>query len=194
MKLRAYGAKLPLDEFKIIGFAEGQMASGRVRPASLWRSALLCLGLTALASGCARLPVWFPGHTPAKAARPPAAVAKARPASQPRHRKPMHRPERPSAAPPAQVAMIDPKALVGKKPPVVSGLLGAPSSIAKDEMSLVWTYRAEGCALKIYFYPDLKTSDFHVLKFSLADADGKPLDADAACRQKLLALRTHDTG
>ncbi len=170
------------------------MASGRVRPATFWRSALLCLGLTALASGCSRLPDWLPGHAPPKAAPPPAAVAEAAPASEPRRRKPAHHAEKPPTAPPAQVAMVDPETLVGKKPPVVSGLLGAPSSIAKDEMSLVWTYRAEGCALKIYFYPDLKTSDFHVLKFSLADAEGKPLDADAACRQKLLALRTHDTG
>lgn len=168
------------------------MVRGYARPESIWRSAgmaALCAGL----SSCAHAPNWMPWHR-----TPPAAQSQA--AAPARSPKETRRPTRHSehrARPtehPAQVAMIEPANLVGKKRSDVTRLLGAPDRISKDDPSLVWTYEADGCALRIYFYPDLKTSAFHVLKFSLAGADGKPLDADAPCRRKLLAMRENDTG
>ena len=171
------------------------MARGRTCPAPGWRKALLGLGfgLATALGGCAHAPSWVPWHK-SEPAPPPHSepTPPPPPAEPPRKPKPRHVERRPQ--PQRQVAMVDPTALVGMKPTAVGKLLGSPSSIAKDELSLVWTYAADGCALKVYFYPDLKTTDFHVLKFSLAGADGKKLDADAPCRRKLLAVRDHDAG
>ncbi len=173
------------------------MAKGPGCPALLRRNMLVVVGLGALLSGCAHTPEWAPWYkAPEKqAARSEPAVPELRKTQSEkpaRRRVPRHSERKP--APEPQLAMIDPDSLVGMKPPAVGRLLGQPAAIAKEELSLVWTYKADDCALKVYFYPDIKTSDFHVLKFSLAGADGKTLDDDAPCRRKLLALREHDTG
>jgi hypothetical protein len=173
------------------------MAKGLGCPALLRRNVVLAVGLSAFLGGCTHVPTWVPWYKPpAKPiAKPePAVPEMPKSASEEHPRKHVTRRSARKAVREPQVAMIDPDSLVGMKPPAVSRMLGQPAAIAKEELSLVWTYRADGCALKVYFYPDIKTSDFHVLKFSLAGADGKTLDDDAPCRRKLLALREHDTG
>ena len=148
-------------------------------------------------SGCTTTPDWVPWHKPAAKVEARDEVA---PQPEPkrdvrrRHRPPRPVPHKQEAPAEPQIAMIDPNALVGLKPPAVTHLLGAPAGTTKDEMSLVWTYAAAGCAMKVYFYPDLKTAEFHVLKFTLSDADGQKLDDDAPCRRKLLAQKNNDTG
>ena len=175
------------------------MRDGRMRLARHGRKALLCAGLAVTLGGCAQLDEWFPWLPWAKPAEQAQAAPEAAPPPPPAEAekpKPVKRaPAKPAAPPPEpEIAMVDPGTLVGLRPGAVGKLLGTPDSIAKQEMSLIWTYSADGCALKVYFYPDLKTSDFHVLKFSLAGEDGKPLDKEAPCRRKLLALKTNDAG
>ncbi len=170
------------------------MAKGLPSWASRCRQALVVAGAAALIGGCAHLPNPFAPeqkNAPAPAA-PPAPAVSEPPQEQPAPAAP-RRPAR-RTKPPVQTAMIDPNSLVGLKRPDVVRLLGMPTRVAKDELSLIWTYAVEGCALQVYFYPDLKTADFHVLKYTLADADGKALDADTPCRRKLLAIRENDTG
>jgi len=168
------------------------MAAVHLRLTPYWRRGLIYAGLTLELSGCAHAPAWWPWRAPERKIAVAPAVPREPP---PRARKP-HHPHRAARqpAPPIEVAMIDPASLVGLKRPAVTRMLGAPFKTTKDEMSLVWIYAAEGCALRIYFYPDLKTSDFHVLKYTLAGEDGKTLEDDAPCRRKLLAVRDHDTG
>lgn len=174
------------------------MARHRVRLAPRWQGTAVCAAVALTLAGCAHTPDWVPWHK-AEAAQ----TAQQQPAPEPPHeethrRKPTRsaprKAEVPATAAEPQVAMVDPNALVGMKPPAVTRLLGPPANTTKDEMSLVWTYAADGCVMRIYFYPDLKTADFHVLKFTLADADGKPLADEAPCRRKLLAQRANDTG
>ena len=90
--------------------------------------------------------------------------------------------------------IIAPESLIGLRPDQVSGQLGRPKKIAKDGPGLVWRYVAAGCGLNVYFFPDLKTNEFHVLKFSLEGADGKALDVNAPCRRQLLALKDQNAG
>ena len=173
------------------------MAKGRKRLAPYWRGALISAGLAVALGGCTHWPEWVPWYKPAETAKAEPAVPAVPPSEETRkphiaHPAPHH--TEPPPPPEPQIAMADPDTLVGMKPDAVSKLLGPPANIVKAELSLVWTYSADGCALKVYFYPDLKTSDFHVLKFSLAGAGGKTLDKDDPCRRKLLALKTHDTG
>jgi hypothetical protein len=155
------------------------------------------MGLCALVGGCTAAPDWAPWTKQPETesrAREPAVPELRKPTPRPHHHKSSaHRAERKRVKEP-EVTMLDPGTLVGMKPQSVAHALGEPAAIAKENLSLVWTYRADGCALNVYFYPDIKTSDFHVLKFSLAGADGKTLDANAPCRRKLLALRENDTG
>ena len=161
---------------------------------SRWPALLLGLAACALLNGCATLPGWVPWHTSSKPAAPAARAAEPQgPERRPKPRHTVRRPEPPAEAP-VEVASIDPNTLVGLRPPAVSKLLGSPAKTAKDEMSVVWTYGTEGCALTIYFYPDLKTTNFHVLKYSFSDAAGKPLAPADPCARKLLAARSNDAG
>lgn len=168
------------------------MPGVRVRLSPDWRGALFVAGLSVVLAGCASTPDWVPWHKPVQQAdsRPTAPHG---PRSEPQKPK---APARSASKPkePVKVAMIDPTVLVGLKRPAVAALLGKPSATSKDEMSLVWSYVANGCALKVYFYPDLKTANFHVLKYTLANEDGKPLDKNAPCRRKLLAVRAQNAG
>ena len=155
----------------------------------------LLLGLAPALAGCAQLSNWFD--------QPKAAVHDTIQQPTPRAREAVHRPRpgprrsEPAPTPadlPAQVASIDPQSLVGLTAPAVTRLLGAPGNTAKDQMSLVWTYGGEGCVLKVYFYPDLKTAAFHVLKYSVAGADGKPLIDAAPCLRQIQSARNDDRG
>lgn len=170
------------------------MAKRRPNRTSRRRQAMALAGATALLSGCAHFPNPF-APAPKAPAPPPLQPP---PITQQQQLPPPAPVERHHAArrakPPVRTAMIDPNMLVGLMRPAVVRLLGTPTKITKDELSLIWTYTVEGCALQVYFYPDLKTADFHVLKYTLAGADGKALDADAPCRRKLLAVRENDTG
>lgn len=175
------------------------MAKGRRRLAQHGRNALLCAGLAVTLGGCAQMHAWFPWlpwQEPAPEAEAAPPETPLPPPPEPEKPKAVKRAPAKAAEPPPEpeIAMVDPDTLVGMRPDAVGKLLGTPDSIGKEEMSLIWTYSADGCALRVYFYPDLKTSDFHVLKFSLAGEDGKPLDKEAPCRRKLLALKTNDAG
>ncbi|MDE2462773.1 MAG: hypothetical protein KGO02_03540 [Alphaproteobacteria bacterium] len=90
--------------------------------------------------------------------------------------------------------MVEPQSLIGLRRGQVARQLGQPHGIAKDGPGLVWRYVAAGCGLNVYFFPDLKTNEFHVLKFSLEGPDGKALDINAPCRRQLLALKDQNAG
>lgn len=153
------------------------------------------------ASGCSHLgPAASPTQSGASqsGASGPLQAAPPVPAPRPQHheaaREPVRHPGHDVPPEPAQLAMIEPQALVGLKPEAVQQRIGRPEAIDKDGLALIWRYTADQCDLSVYFFPDLKTSEFHVLKFSLAGADGKALDPDAPCRRKLLALKDVHAG
>ncbi len=171
----------------------------RVAPIVLSISGALAL------SSCASLNPFAPHRLPATASKPPVALSQPHPptAAIP---EPTPRPFHPSPTPPRHSlpaetraarprrTMIVPESLIGLRPDQVSGQLGRPQKIAKDGPGLVWRYVAAGCGLNVYFFPDLRTNQFHVLKFSLAGADGKALDSNAPCRRQLLTLKDPNAG
>lgn len=169
-----------------MGMAWGRLPYG-------WCAASLGMSAAILLNGCAQMPDWVTGHkdagqppdtVAAAPAPPPPAPHKARPKSTAHH----------ADAPPVQVASIDPATLVGLKPVAVARVLGTPERISKADMSLVWTYAADDCMLQVYFYPDLNTTDFHVLKYSLAGGDGKPLPAADPCLREILSMKNDEPG
>ncbi len=167
---------------------------------------VLSIGGALVLSSCASLNPFAPQQPPVTASRPPQVLslpqphAAAIPAPRPRPFYPAPPPPLRHPLPPEARAarprktVITPESLIGLRPDQVSGQLGRPRKIAKDGPGLVWHYVAAGCGLNVYFFPDLKTNQFHVLKFSLEGAGGKALDVNAPCRRQLLALKDPNAG
>jgi hypothetical protein len=93
-----------------------------------------------------------------------------------------------------KTAAIDPNSLIGLDPPAVAKLLGPPSTVAKGEPSLVWTYIATGCTFRVFFYPDLKTASFHALKYGGFDGNGEQIGLSQTCIRNILTARVNGSG
>jgi hypothetical protein len=65
-------------------------------------------------------------------------------------------------------------------------MLGQPSSVREQPPSTVWTYKAQGCALDVFFFMDLSTRAFRVLSTELT-TDPKVTDARRVCLRQLQA-------
>ncbi len=86
---------------------------------------------------------------------------------------------------PERVASIDPKSLIGLAPSAVERLLGTPSHVSKVDPSLVWTYAGQGCTFRVFFYPDIKTTAFHALKYASSG------DERANCIRSILTVKSN---
>lgn len=66
-------------------------------------------------------------------------------------------------------------------------VLRSPDSVNNDNLSVVWTYAPPGCTLRLFFYPDIKTTVFHLLKYDFRDSAGDMLMPGDACMDSMLA-------
>ena len=147
------------------------------------------------ADGCA---VWERLHGTSKGASPQAAVEQppsvaTPPFSQPPPAKPRRQVRETAREPtrePEKVASIDPKNLIGLAPAAVEKLLGTPTNVSNGDPSLVWTYAGQGCSFQIFFYPDLKTSSFHALKYGSTGGAGE----SDSCIRNILTVRSNGPG
>lgn len=108
------------------------------------------------------------------------------------HEPPPAKPEKPEKL--ERLASVDPNSLIGLEPPAVEKLLGSPSKITKSDLSLVWVYSGAGCAFQIFFYPDVKTSAFHALKYGGIDGVGGSLMTSQPCIRDILVAKTNAPG
>ena len=115
---------------------------------------------------------------------PPTQLPKPKPAA----REPV-KPEKPE-----RLAEVDPNSLIGLDPPNVEKLLGSPTRVSKSDISLVWTFSAPSCSFQIFFYPDLKTSAFHALKYGGVDGNGTQLATSELCIRGILTAKTNAPG
>ena len=162
----------------------------------LWLAGLLVLALGFGVGGCSIFEAPKPDASPQ--APPPDTKSHAHaqqiPKQKPKPPPPIpdlreadtHEPEPP---PPPKVASIDPNSLIGLDPPSVQKLLGAPANIRTGNPSIIWTYAGTGCVFQVIFYPDIKTANFHALKFLASDGAGG--HADETCIHNLLVLRNN---
>lgn len=105
------------------------------------------------------------------------------------------RPEKPDKPEKLErLAEVDPNTLIGLDPPTVEKVLGTPSKISKSDISLVWTFSAPNCSFQIFFYPDLKTSAFHALKYGGIDGNGAQLAMSELCIRGILTAKTNAPG
>jgi hypothetical protein len=109
-------------------------------------------------------------------------------ASKPRPRKPGVPNEQPQPKPPAP-GRIMPADLIGSDFAEVLRLIRQPDTVQTNALAIVWTYSEPVCKLQLFFYPDIETTTFHVLKYDLRDAAGEKLDNPGQCMQRIVVAR-----
>jgi hypothetical protein len=116
-----------------------------------------------------------PTRVPAPRRAPPMRQASAQPPATP-----------PVVAPPRTV---EPAELVGFNFDSVLEVLRQPDAVEKNALSVVWTYAGSQCTLQLYFYPDIQTAVFRLLKYELKDSSGGKLNGGGACMQPMMASK-----
>ena len=84
------------------------------------------------------------------------------------------------------IVRIEPKTLVGLTRTQVREMMGAPVTIADSPPSTVWSYRAKGCALDVFFYFDVGSKTFRALTFDLKNG-GKKGAVSPTCLSRIKA-------
>jgi hypothetical protein len=101
-----------------------------------------------------------------------------------------------TAMPPKEAAPepepVAPADLVGFDFPAVQQVLGHPSSVQNSALSVVWTYWQTECTVQLYFYPDIQTKIFHLLKYDLKNGTGERLNDWNSCMRQIVAMRTDE--
>jgi hypothetical protein len=165
---------------------------------TLWSAMRIAGGMIFLATtleGCMTLGDSVP-PAPEPAAPPPVAVsapAEEQPAPKP---EPKPSPKKKARSRPEPVSRverptIDPKTLIGLDQAGVRHILGSPSRVKSDHLSLTWIYRTPSCSMQVVFYPSLEDASFHVLKFAGSNKDGSPADSPDACVSHILIARSN---
>lgn len=149
---------------------------------SPWRAALCGLALTACADAGFQWPdAEAEPPAPTVSAPPPEAAAPPRPEP----KRPAEKPIRHAALPPegrpdARAPVLEPRMLVGLDREQIALLLGAPGAVREQPPATVWSYRIEGCALNVFFYPDVKTREMRALAYDVL-AGSETEQAKNAC-------------
>jgi hypothetical protein len=87
--------------------------------------------------------------------------------------------------PEAAAAAPAPADLVGFDFPHVLQILRRPDMVQNSALSIVWTYAQPDCTLQLYFYPDIQTRIFHLLKFDLKDGSGERPNDSSTCMRHM---------
>jgi hypothetical protein len=111
----------------------------------------------------------------------------------PRAKKPQ-RERRIAEVPHQRIASIDPDNLIGLAPGAVRKLLGPPARVENDDLSRAWIYASGGCSFRLFFYPNLNTASFRVLKYGGNDGNGELMDVSDVCIRHILTARKNATG
>ena len=92
---------------------------------------------------------------------------------------------------PAQPLVLAPADLVGFDFSSVLQLLRRPDTVRTNALSIVWTYSEPSCTLQLFFYPDIQTRIFRLLKHDLkSGTDGEA--ERKACMRDIMAMKTDE--
>ena len=108
-----------------------------------------------------------------------------RPPAGPRKPPALVKPTPPAPAPEPEAVV--PSELVGFDFPGVLQVLRRPDMIQTSALSIVWIYSQTDCMLQLYFYPDIQTKIFHLLKYDLKDGAGEKPNDTSACMRHIMA-------
>lgn len=141
-----------------------------MRISSLWLGAAFALSACELIDP----PPQPPPEKPAAATQPAPATTPAAPAPSPRL----------PPGPPPPRPQFDIQSLIGMGEQDVAAVLGQPRQVRNDPPAMVWDYQANGCALSLFFYLDLKSQDFRTLAYNF-DSGGATDSAKQLCVNRI---------
>jgi len=118
----------------------------------------LWLGLAMSLSACAILEDWQAKPPPPPEPAPAPVVAAPPP--------PPAAPPRLPPGPPPPRPQFDLQSLIGRGEQDIAAVLGEPRQVRNDPPAMVWDYQANGCAMSLFFYLDLKSQDFRTLAYN----------------------------
>lgn len=98
----------------------------------------------------------------------------------------MRRPPPPKPQPPPPPA-VSPADLVGSDYATVLKILRRPDRVDNSALSVVWSYLEMDCRLQLFFYPDIETTKFHLVRFDLKNAAGEKVSNTDSCMQQFMA-------
>ncbi|MFN4283874.1 MAG: hypothetical protein ACK4NA_14650 [Alphaproteobacteria bacterium] len=110
---------------------------------------------------------------------PPEPVPAAEPAPAPAAPAPRMPP-----GPPPPRPQFDLQGLIGAGEHQITAMLGEPRQVRNDPPAMVWDYQANGCALSLFFYLDLKSQDFRTLAYDF-ESGGATDSAKQACVNRI---------
>ena len=84
---------------------------------------------------------------------------------------------------------VQPAELVGSDYSEVLKVLRRPDSVQNSDLTVVWNYAETDCRLQLFFYPDIRTSTFHLLRYDLKNAAGEKLSNSNQCMQQFMVSR-----
>ena len=82
----------------------------------------------------------------------------------------------------------DPEDLVGMDEPMVEATLGLPSTARDVPPAIIWHYLANDCVVSVYFYLNLESQVFQVLRYEIVPRTTATIDG-ATCYQSLNQAR-----
>jgi hypothetical protein len=94
-------------------------------------------------------------------------------------------PHVPEALPPSIAVNM----LIGSDFMAIRQVFRSPDTIQNSNLSVVWIYSPPGCTLQLFFYPDIATTTFRLLKYDFRSASGEILMSGDPCMQQMLANR-----
>ncbi len=112
---------------------------------------------------------------------------------------PKYTPARKPATPPKRVPLpklaepvvVAPADLVGFDFSSVLQVLRKPDTVQSSALSIVWTYSEPTCTLQLFFYPDIQTKIFHLLKHDLKSAADGAAERNA-CMRDIMAAKSDE--
>ena len=100
--------------------------------------------------------------------------------------------KKPPPPPKEEVPTIAPGELVGSDFNSVLQVLRKPDTVQSSALSVVWTYSQMACTLQLFFYPDIQTKVFRLLKYDLKSDAGDKMADRSACLHDMMAVKSDE--
>jgi hypothetical protein len=100
-------------------------------------------------------------------------------------------PKRPPVPKLAETVIVAPADLVGFDFSSVLQVLRQPDSVQSNALSVVWTYTEPSCTLQLFFYADIQTKIFHLLKHDLKSAADGAAERNA-CMRDIMVVKNDE--
>lgn len=98
----------------------------------------------------------------------------------------------PPPAPKEEVPTVAPGELVGSDFTSVLQVLRKPDSVQNSALSVVWIYSPPACTVQLFFYPDIQTKVFRLLKYDLKSDAGEKTADRSACLHDIMAVKNDE--